>query len=598
MIFRRSNDLIFSSAIFLVELVWLIIGVIWIIEKYDYCTESFAKESIVAVTVSNWIVLICVLITVWCTFDSAGRSWLKMKRFNDSLRSDSSKYHYRRSSNSFRNWRHRKAVREYNQSWNRRCKLLCCCLGPTGHRNSSLNEVAKILSEFFRDIDIVPSDIVAGLVILRKKQKMERSMTMKNKSSGVFQYLSGVRIGANTRFMDVTSPKETALIENLIYYLHYAMAGYGWPFVLYSKSVSCVDLCPYLHISPTCPLKHCFPSLVQRNDQNVILGDTSCFCNEASLQLFCQDHDFELIYANFCNRIAEPPFFVAVDYKKRSVVISIRGTLSLEDILTDLNASEEILPLNPLREDWFTHKGILEAAVNIKQQLEERELIEQALNHSFEKGSNSYDLVIVGHSLGGGTGAILALLLKESYPSVKCYAFAPPGGLMSQPVMEYSKSFVTSLVLGKDVVTRLGLHQMEELRSDLLHAIAQCNKSKWKVISASATCFRSSGGSDEEEEEEKREEKMNCSLTREEKSSLRSQSLNPDDERFSLTVHKRLFPPGNIIHIVRNHPEENQFTTRFDFHSPFAFLPSFLSFFPYSSIPIQFSPHCMIQFPS
>lgn len=401
---------------------------------------------------------------------------------------------------------------------------------------------------------------------------------MKNKSSGVFQYLSGVGIGANTRFMDVTSPKETALIENLIYYLHYAMAGYGWPFVLYSKSVSCMDLCPYLHISPTCPLKHCFPSLVQRNNtnRNVILGDTSCFCNEASLQLFCQDHDFELIYANFCNRIAEPPFFVAIDYGKRSIVISIRGTLSLEDILTDLNASEEILPLNPPREDWFTHKGILEAAINIKQQLEDRGLIEQALNHSFEKGSNSYDLVILGHSLGGGTAAILALLLKESYPSVKCYAFAPPGGLMSQPVMEYSKSFVTSLVLGKDVVTRLGLHQMEELRSDLLHAIAQCNKSKWKVISASATCFRSSGGSDEEEEEvgkrRGKEEKMNCSLTREEKSSLRSQSLNPDDERFSLTVHKRLFPPGNIIHIVRNHPEENQFTTRFGFYSSLSFL--------------------------
>lgn len=537
----------------------MIIGVIWIVNKYDYCTESFAKESILAVTISNWIVLICVLITVWCTFDTAGKSWLRMKRFNESLNSNSSKYAYRRSSNSFRNWRHRKAVRDYNKSWDRRCKLLFCCIGPTGHRNNSLNEVAKLLSEFFRDLDIVPSDIVAGLIILRKMQRIERSMTIRNKSNGVFQYLSGVKIDASTKFLDVTSPVEISIIENLIYYLHYAMAGYGWPFAVYSKSVSCFDLCPYLHVSHTCPLKHCFPSLLKGNTKthHVIIGDTSCFCNEAALHLFCQDHDFELIYANYCNKVAEPPFYIVVDFSKRAVVVSIRGTLSLEDILTDLNASEEVIPLSPRREDWVTHRGILEAALNIKQQLEDRGLLEQAFNHSFEKGSNNFDLIMVGHSLGGGIAAILALLLKEQYPSIKCYAFAPPGGLMSEPVMEYSKSFVTSLVLGKDVVTRLGLHQMEELRTDLLYAISQCNKSKWKVISSSATCFRSSR-SDEEEEEV---EKMNCSMTRR-KEKPRQQSLNPDDERFSLTVHERLFPPGNIIHIVRNHPG-NQFTTRF-----------------------------------
>ena len=37
--------------------------------------------------------------------------------------------------------------------------------------------------------------------------------------------------------------------------------------------------------------------------------------------------------------------------------------------------------------------------------------------------------------------------------------------------MEYSKSFVTSIVLGKDVVPRIGLHQLEALRHDLIYAI-------------------------------------------------------------------------------------------------------------------------------
>lgn len=39
------------------------------------------------------------------------------------------------------------------------------------------------------------------------------------------------------------------------------------------------------------------------------------------------------------------------------------------------------------------------------------------------------------------------------------------------PAVEYSKSFITSVVLGKDVVPRIGLHQMEALRADLINAI-------------------------------------------------------------------------------------------------------------------------------
>ena len=37
-----------------------------------------------------------------------------------------------------------------------------------------------------------------------------------------------------------------------------------------------------------------------------------------------------------------------------------------------------------------------------------------------------YQLVIVGHSLGAGTGAILTLLMKKKYETVKCFAYSPP----------------------------------------------------------------------------------------------------------------------------------------------------------------------------
>ena len=46
------------------------------------------------------------------------------------------------------------------------------------------------------------------------------------------------------------------------------------------------------------------------------------------------------------------------------------------------------------------------------------------------------------------------------------------------PAVEYSKQFITSVVVGKDVVPRIGLHQMESLRADLINAIKRSKDPK------------------------------------------------------------------------------------------------------------------------
>lgn len=43
--------------------------------------------------------------------------------------------------------------------------------------------------------------------------------------------------------------------------------------------------------------------------------------------------------------------------------------------------------------------------------------------------------------------------------------------ISSMPAVEYTKAFTISVVMGKDVVPRIGLHQMEALRADLITAI-------------------------------------------------------------------------------------------------------------------------------
>ncbi|KAI1301230.1 Diacylglycerol lipase-alpha [Halotydeus destructor] len=43
--------------LFLVEMVWLFIGVLWIRSHYDLCPGNFAKEAIMGITITNWSLL-------------------------------------------------------------------------------------------------------------------------------------------------------------------------------------------------------------------------------------------------------------------------------------------------------------------------------------------------------------------------------------------------------------------------------------------------------------------------------------------------------------------------------------------------------------
>lgn len=111
---------------------------------------------------------------MYCSFDPAGRSWVKMKKYQRSMRESESRFNYRRSGSTNRNWRQRKVMRAYQDSWNQRCKFLFCCMGSSDRSRNSFTDIARLLSDFFRDLDVVPSDVVAGLVLLRKFQKLER----------------------------------------------------------------------------------------------------------------------------------------------------------------------------------------------------------------------------------------------------------------------------------------------------------------------------------------------------------------------------------------------------------------------------------------
>ena len=74
---------------------------------------------------------------------------------------------------------------------------------------------------------------------------------------------------------------------------------------------------------------------------------------------------------------------------------------------------------------------------------------------------------MTGHSLGAGTSVILAFLLKLKYSDVKCYAFGPPGALLNQSAYNVSIQFVTSIVVGDDIVPRLSYVAYGNLRRQM-----------------------------------------------------------------------------------------------------------------------------------
>lgn len=99
--------------------------------------------------------------------------------------------------------------------------------------------VAQVVADYFQDVDLVPSDIAAGLILLQEK------LLLKNEQRGLqpaflhFEdYENGGSTEANLNFINSSSSKpEWMNIDNAIHFYKFAAAMYGSPYYLYLHCV-------------------------------------------------------------------------------------------------------------------------------------------------------------------------------------------------------------------------------------------------------------------------------------------------------------------------------------------------------------------------
>ncbi|KAJ3366123.1 hypothetical protein GGF31_008137 [Allomyces arbusculus] len=176
--------------------------------------------------------------------------------------------------------------------------------------------------------------------------------------------------------------------------------------------------------------------------------------------------------------VFQPCFFVARDRSENAIVVSIRGTLSTMDAITDLVCEYSRMG------DGLVHRGIKVAA----------EWLATTLDAPLRTWIELYKpdkLVIVGHSLGGGTASLLTMLLadrqlphlREIQPTLqlKCYAFAPPPSCSLNLARRYAH-LIESFALDNDVVSRLSYGSVVDLRTSLLAAIAQVENHATEIL--------------------------------------------------------------------------------------------------------------------
>lgn len=158
--------------------------------------------------------------------------------------------------------------------------------------------------------------------------------------------------------------------------------------------------------------------------------------------------------------------YVAVNKQKKTVMIGVKGTSGLEDLLTDCCgvAVSHDLPGPYVKNGNSTircHEGIFLSSQRLCKNLEV--LMEEFLLPT------GYKIIVTGHSLGAGVAALVGVLLRARFPvlwedesnssTLRVVAFASPPILDCDAALS-CEPFVTTVVNNADIIPRASLSNL------------------------------------------------------------------------------------------------------------------------------------------
>eukprot|EP00485_Elphidium_margaritaceum_P009237 CAMPEP_0202692174 /NCGR_PEP_ID=MMETSP1385-20130828/6622_1 /ASSEMBLY_ACC=CAM_ASM_000861 /TAXON_ID=933848 /ORGANISM="Elphidium margaritaceum" /LENGTH=388 /DNA_ID=CAMNT_0049347661 /DNA_START=90 /DNA_END=1252 /DNA_ORIENTATION=- len=192
--------------------------------------------------------------------------------------------------------------------------------------------------------------------------------------------------------------------------------------------------------------------------------------------LLSQDFTFLnlFLYLRGRNDVYKPPFYLIRDDEEHRFVLSVRGSTTLTDWLTDFSAESASFDV---QDDKGTnvkgkaHQGMLKSAEFIYR------LVIHKLRAKFaNKTYESYRLIITGHSLGAGVASLLGFMFLQTEQEkelnadilqrMKVYSFATPS-VISPNLANLSLDLITSVILNTDVVSRIGIAPLDRCKEQL-----------------------------------------------------------------------------------------------------------------------------------
>ncbi|KAL3160591.1 hypothetical protein ABBQ32_010523 [Trebouxia sp. C0010 RCD-2024] len=177
---------------------------------------------------------------------------------------------------------------------------------------------------------------------------------------------------------------------------------------------------------------------------------------EPNLKKVLASREYHLNFAKMSATWGEhqPAYYVATHTEKKEVVVAVRGTWAVEDVVTDITA----LPVAFDGGEHLVHSGMSASALYLFERL-----------YSLAKAlKDDYQLILVGHSLGAGAAALLAMMLKSrGISNMHCYAFAPP--MCCEPDLASTCSHcVTSVIFRDDIISRISQESVVALYQELV----------------------------------------------------------------------------------------------------------------------------------